>query len=83
VNFYPIHIPGADFIFGENSRRVIAAGASSFFTNYQSECARGTNSAALRFGFELVVRGLAARAEASTMTELNVKYRTMSPRDAF
>jgi len=31
---------------------------------------------------EFVARGQAARAEASAMTELNVKYRTMSPRDA-
>jgi chloramphenicol O-acetyltransferase len=31
---------------------------------------------------EFVARGLAAREEASSMTELNVKYRTMSPRDA-
>jgi chloramphenicol O-acetyltransferase len=31
---------------------------------------------------EFVARGLAAREEASTMAELNVKYRTMSPRDA-
>ena len=31
---------------------------------------------------EFVARGLAAREEASNMTELNVKYRTMSPRDA-
>jgi chloramphenicol O-acetyltransferase len=31
---------------------------------------------------EFVARGMAAREQASTMTELNVKYRTMSPRDA-
>jgi chloramphenicol O-acetyltransferase len=31
---------------------------------------------------EFVVRGLAAREAASNMTELNRKYRTMSPRDA-
>jgi chloramphenicol O-acetyltransferase type A len=31
---------------------------------------------------EFVARGMAAREEASTMTELNAKYRTMSPRDA-
>jgi chloramphenicol O-acetyltransferase len=31
---------------------------------------------------EFVARGMAAREEASNMTELNVKYRTMSPRDA-
>lgn len=31
---------------------------------------------------EFVARGLAAREQASTMTALNVKYRTMSPRDA-
>jgi chloramphenicol O-acetyltransferase len=31
---------------------------------------------------EFVARGIAAREEASTMTELNLKYRTMSPRQA-
>jgi chloramphenicol O-acetyltransferase len=31
---------------------------------------------------EFVTRGLAAREQASSMTELNIKYRTMSPRDA-
>lgn len=31
---------------------------------------------------EFVARGLAARAEASAMTELNCKYRTMAPRAA-
>ncbi|WP_075792785.1 CatA-like O-acetyltransferase [Massilia putida] len=31
---------------------------------------------------EFVARGLAAREAASNMTALNVKYRTMSPRDA-
>jgi chloramphenicol O-acetyltransferase len=31
---------------------------------------------------EFVARGLAAREEVSNMTALNVKYRTMSPRDA-
>jgi len=31
---------------------------------------------------EFVARGQAAREEASSMTALNVKYRTMSPRDA-
>lgn len=31
---------------------------------------------------EFVARGLAAREDASHMTELNIKYRTMSPRDA-
>jgi len=31
---------------------------------------------------EFVARGLAAREQASSMTELNIKYRTMSPRDA-
>jgi chloramphenicol O-acetyltransferase len=31
---------------------------------------------------EFVARGLAAREQASGMTELNRKYRTMSPRDA-
>jgi chloramphenicol O-acetyltransferase type A len=31
---------------------------------------------------EFVARGLAARAQASAMTELNSKYRTMAPRDA-
>ena len=31
---------------------------------------------------EFVARGVAAREAASSMTELNIKYRTMSPRDA-
>jgi chloramphenicol O-acetyltransferase type A len=31
---------------------------------------------------EFVARGVAAREAASAMTELNIKYRTMSPRDA-
>jgi chloramphenicol O-acetyltransferase len=31
---------------------------------------------------EFVARGQAAREQASGMTELNIKYRTMSPRDA-
>jgi chloramphenicol O-acetyltransferase len=31
---------------------------------------------------EFVARGQAAREQASSMTELNIKYRTMSPRDA-
>jgi len=31
---------------------------------------------------EFVARGQAAREQASAMTELNIKYRTMSPRDA-
>jgi chloramphenicol O-acetyltransferase len=31
---------------------------------------------------EFVARGIAAREEAGSMTELNLKYRTMSPREA-